>query len=220
MKLTFQFILLTIVVNFNCFSHGKIDMSNSSQQSIIDMNLKFESWKMNEIKLGHFRSNCDGFNFDTYNKNNEYSRFGLDKTRYAVSYGDFNNDKLIDGLFTIYFDDCAQGNGYIEWPEDSHLLVLSSKSGYSVDNFYLNKIYNSLKSLKKNLTRDDRGYIYNLSISNGAIGGELTLWKPEDCNGCSSIGGFWGLNKNKNEITFNLTNKSNEIILEKSFKLR
>jgi hypothetical protein len=135
-------------------------------------------WKIDQINLGvNFLSekNCNPeyVMADTPYNASKPRNWGFPKD-ILFSYGYLNQDKKIDALITFRPNQCDGGNLSM-WTE-IQLLVLSSNSGYNVNENFFDTCY-----LHK------KGYFFLNKIENCVFVGDYYEFKETDSHCCPSI---------------------------------
>ncbi len=114
----------------------------------------FEKWKLDQFRKGNYATekNC---NRDTVLKDGyKGSEMGI-PSDINISFTDINNDNVIDGLILFYPDQCDGGNALMN--AQIRVLVLSTKSGYIIDDTLIDKVEGRLKKGWLNIERAEYG---------------------------------------------------------------
>ncbi len=206
------------IIGFSIITFSTFSQINSLGTDFEKMNLLFEKWKTNQVKLGNLKNNCSEFNLEKWTQE---TRFGLIQNQFDVSFADLNGDGKIDGLFKISYSDCAQGNGDVGTPKFTEVLIVSNPNGYQLDEYIIDHLKFTFKKFKLKHTNNPSERIYDLTISKNHILGKFILWRDEDCYACSSLKGWINIDLNNNSIIFTLVDsKTNSGIDTANYRIK
>lgn len=202
---------LILIISFSTICFSSFSQIKSLSTDFEKMNLLFEKWKTDQVKLGNLKNNCSEFNLEKWT---EETRFGLIQNQFDVSFADINGDGKIDGLFKISYSDCAQGNGDVGTPKFTEVLIVSNPKGYQIDEYIINHLKVTFKKFKLKHTKNPSERIYDLKITKNNILGNFILWREDDCYACSSLKGWINIDLITNLITFTLVDSNTNSIIE------
>lgn len=191
-----HWLLSFILLSISCNNQNK--ENNSQNITINNLFLKYNEWRQNEINLGNFSDRClpmDSIEFLT----NRYALpkiSDFDTTYYDIKEIDtssffYNNDTLLDYLFTIRPRDCENGTGIFSQHPPTYLLMLTDGNNFTIDNSVLKNVEKSLNNFFNNINGfyANRLYfdkIYKLDGEN-MLDGYFLVWLEDDANCCPSI---------------------------------
>ena len=204
-------VLVTAVIFSSCnISSSNSDKHNRNSISNIDSNSfksKIDSayliWLDNEILEGKIQKNCPEYGSEEFQA---FLETDYDENRFAFSkilkklYADFNQDGVIDGLYVLEKQDCAQGNGYVG-DFQRGVVIVSEGNSYKIDNRIIDKLTAAINAKAVKQFFDIVAYIEIQNVSNEFIKGNYWDWLQGDPTGQPSLNKSFHYNFIKDEIS-------------------